>query len=61
METSLKQFEVESETGEIRSLWDWSVSTSDGRFLSGIETSLFAAKFYILIATFRFTFTRAGE
>ena len=58
METQLKMFTVESESGSIKELWDWSVTTRDGRVISGIESNATLAKLYILASTFRFIFTQ---
>lgn len=60
MVITLAPVSVESYNGGTRILWDWSVETNDGKNLSGMEPGVTAAKFYILVACFRFLFTKIG-
>ena len=52
---------VESYTGGERVLWDWSVTTDDGKVLTGMEPSEFAAKFYVIVAVIRFMFSKPAK
>lgn len=57
MEIKLVPVSVESDNDSAL-LWHWSVETTDGHALSGMEAGIFAAKVYILFACFRFLFTK---
>lgn len=61
MEVECYPLTVESYNGGERILWEWSVKSSSGKLLYGMETSEFLAKIYILISCIRFLFTNAGE
>lgn len=60
MDITLRPFVVESDYGAAE-FWDWSVKTKSGLVLAGIESSASAARFYIMVAVFRFMFTRIPE
>lgn len=57
MEIVLRPVMVESDSGAARELWDWSVETSDGKVLSGIESTYMSARIFTIVACFRFMFT----
>ena len=57
MEIVVRPIVVESDTGAQREFWDWSVETSYGKMLSGIETNYLIARFFAMIACFRFMYT----
>lgn len=61
MEINYYAITIESDSGVERVVWEWSVTSDEGKSLSGIEISEFLAKFFITIACIRFLFTKAGR
>lgn len=57
MEIIIRPIVVESDTGATREFWDWSVESTYGKSLSGIETNYWIARFFTLVACFRFMYT----
>lgn len=61
MEIELMPITVESDSGAVKVLWEWSVTTKNGRSLAGLESGFNTARFYIMVACFRFLFTNLKE
>lgn len=57
MEIIVRPIVVESDTGATREFWDWSVEAPNGKALSGIETNYWIARFFVMVACFRFMYT----